>query len=106
MTIPAAAADSAEFAGLPNFFTGPLPRLFKRDEPAPGGSARLSPEPEEILRPQAPAAKQPRGGRRRTALAGQRPSPRSRPGLHSPGMLPWAQKIDSLAEQSGFAGVI
>ena len=28
------------------------------------------------------------------------------PGLYSPGMLPWAQEIDSLAEQSGFAGVV
>jgi CubicO group peptidase (beta-lactamase class C family) len=27
-------------------------------------------------------------------------------GLYSPGMLPWAEAIDSLAEQSGFAGVI
>ena len=27
-------------------------------------------------------------------------------GLYSPGVLPWAEAIDSLAEQSGFAGVI
>ena len=27
-------------------------------------------------------------------------------GLYCPGMLPWAEAIDSLAERSGFAGVV
>jgi len=107
MNIPVVAADSGEFAGLPCFFAGPLPRLVKRDERAPSGGARLRPQLKETLRPQAAAARQPRGERRRAArLAGQRPSPRSGPGLHSPGMLPWAQEIDALAEQSRFAGVV
>ena len=28
------------------------------------------------------------------------------PGMYCPGMLPWADAIDPLAEQSGFAGVV